>query len=226
MFKWMGWAKWALKVVATAILLSFLCIWTTGYIVNSYMESVVKELDLPLEVQPFALSGVWGKLWGADQPEKKASEEASQPPSGGHESDGGSYTGARETAEIDEPVSGTPSETTGGEEAAGTPTPSEETQAGTQKPDGALAVSGEASAGGGTKQLTDEERQTLYATVVSKLDSSQLQLLSDALKGNLTTEKLDRLKEMLQSALTANEYAQMKEVLSGTPEDGTVAAEE
>ncbi len=59
------WLAWAARIAATALLLSFLSIWTTGYIVNSYMETLLKQLNLPLQTQPFALSGVWGKLWGA-----------------------------------------------------------------------------------------------------------------------------------------------------------------
>jgi hypothetical protein len=60
MFSWVG------KSVAAGLIVSFLSIWTTGYIVNSYVESLLKQYHLPIEVQPFAMSGVWGKLWGAD----------------------------------------------------------------------------------------------------------------------------------------------------------------
>lgn len=60
MFSWVG------RAIAVGLIASFLSIWTTGYIVNSYVETLLKQYNLPLEVQPFALSGVWGKLWGAD----------------------------------------------------------------------------------------------------------------------------------------------------------------
>lgn len=228
MFKWLGWAKWALRVVATSILLSFLCIWTTGYIVNSYMESVVKELDLPLEVKPFALSGVWGKLWGADSPEKQAGAETSPPTPGTKEAVGATPTPSpqgTQAVDEDEPGAGQPSETTGAE-ASAAPTPSEDAGAGTLEPGESIPVTGEAGEADGLQPLTDEERQVLYATVVSKLDASQLQLLSEALDGNATPEKLNQLKAMLQSALTASEYAQMMEVLQGVPDEGTVATTE
>ncbi|MGO4545067.1 hypothetical protein AB4Z29_09725 [Paenibacillus sp. 2TAB23] len=63
MLKRIGWLG---KLVASGLILSFLCIWTTGYIVTSYVESILKQFNLPLEVPPMAMSGVWGKLWGAD----------------------------------------------------------------------------------------------------------------------------------------------------------------
>ncbi|MBD2847993.1 hypothetical protein IDH44_22585 [Paenibacillus sp. IB182496] len=55
------------KAAAIVLIASFLSIWTTGYIVNSYIMTIVKQYKLPLEIQPVALSGVWGRLWGAEQ---------------------------------------------------------------------------------------------------------------------------------------------------------------
>ncbi|MFD1954624.1 hypothetical protein ACFSL6_10735 [Paenibacillus thailandensis] len=57
---------WLAKLVAAGLIISFLSIWTTGYVVNSYVETLLKQFNIPLETQPMALSGVWGKLWGAD----------------------------------------------------------------------------------------------------------------------------------------------------------------
>jgi hypothetical protein len=60
------------------MLLSFLSVWTTGYIVNSYVETVLKQLGLPLQVQPPGLTGFWGKLWGVDAPQGADSEKKSK----------------------------------------------------------------------------------------------------------------------------------------------------
>lgn len=68
------WLFWAARMLATALLLSFLSIWTTGYIVNSYVETILKQLNVPLETKPFALSGVWGKLWGASDVPQSSDE--------------------------------------------------------------------------------------------------------------------------------------------------------
>ncbi|MBW7475656.1 hypothetical protein K0T92_12960 [Paenibacillus oenotherae] len=59
-------AGWLAKTVAAGLIISFLSIWTTGYIVNSYVETLLKQFNIPLEQKPFALSSVWGGLWGAD----------------------------------------------------------------------------------------------------------------------------------------------------------------
>ncbi|CAH1201340.1 hypothetical protein PAECIP111893_01580 [Paenibacillus plantiphilus] len=63
MWKMTGWLA---KTVAAGLIISFLSIWTTGYIVNSYVETLLKQFNIPLDQKPFALSSVWGGLWGAD----------------------------------------------------------------------------------------------------------------------------------------------------------------
>lgn len=225
MFKWVS---WALRMMATAVLLSFLCIWTTGYIVNSYMESIVKQLELPLETKPFALSGVWGTLWGVDTPVKEASEKGQEPNAIATNSDISSddtdESGERaaETSAASDASDGqdqpSPSETTDITEngASLSPTtPDQGLQADTgdlQAGDAIPAVGGNA----GGHITTDAERQALYANAVSKLDASQLQLLSEALEGELSADKLAQLKEMLKTALTEDEYEQMMETLQGT----------
>jgi len=77
---------WAAKTAAAGLIVSFLSIWTTGYIVNSYLESLLKQYNIPIEVTPFALTGVWGKLWGADPAAggKGASEAAESGTGGGN----------------------------------------------------------------------------------------------------------------------------------------------
>jgi hypothetical protein len=213
MFKWIS---WVIRMVATALLLSFLCIWTTGYIVNSYMETVIKKLDLPIDTQPFALSGVWGKLWGADKYPQTNNATGSMPPT-----DKGSV--AHNTAEPTQSSDKTVTESAGttsvlptnhGElaqkpagEASQSPSPSPDSG----NVDSIPVINGQA----GAAQLTDAERQSLYAKVVSKLNQDQLKLLSDSLQGGLTKEELGQVEKMLKGSLTDNEYAQMVEMLQG-----------
>jgi hypothetical protein len=213
------WISLALQLVATAVLLSFLCIWTTGYIVNSYMESIIKQLELPLETKPFALSGVWGTLWGADSPVKEAKEEPRATNALAADSD----IASADPDELDETTESTTATTSPLAASNGQASPSESADVGTitepnsgeeRSEDAVPAVSGNVSTG--ELQMTDAERQALYANVVSKLDASQLQLLSEALEGGITPEKLTELKEMLKTALTEEEYAQMMETLQGT----------
>ncbi|GGE00367.1 hypothetical protein GCM10010911_69130 [Paenibacillus nasutitermitis] len=73
-------AGWLGRTVAAGLIVSFLSIWTTGYVVNSYVETLLKQYGIPLEQTPFAMSGVWGGLWGADQDPKKTTASGNQSP--------------------------------------------------------------------------------------------------------------------------------------------------
>jgi hypothetical protein len=212
------WVSWVFRMGATALLLSFLCIWTTGYIVNSYMETVIKQLELPLQTQPFALSGVWGKLWGAEKV-AEAEASASKP---ANEDSNAVVSNQQETLSPDTSPDISPdfvpdkntlpeSDNSTVPDDIASPNPD------SGDVDAAPVFNGQAGMG----QLTDSERQTLYAMVVSKLNQEQLKLLSDSMQGGLTNEELDQVQIMLKSALTDEQYSQMMELLQGNKKPDT-----
>jgi hypothetical protein len=222
MFKWVS---WVIRMGATALLLSFLCIWTTGYIVNSYVETVIKQLDLPIDTQPFALSGVWGKLWGADKFPQADETSGSKPPTD-------KESAADNTAEPTNSADKSVTESTGtnsvlqqnegdlAESPGGEASPSQTPSPDSGNVDSFPVFNGQTEAG----QLTDAERQSLYAMVVTKLNQDQLKQLSDSLQGGLTKEELGQLENMLKGSLSENEYVQMMGMLQGKshPDSGAV----
>ncbi|WP_256759607.1 hypothetical protein [Cohnella sp. WQ 127256] len=221
MFKWVS---WVIRMGATALLLSFLCIWTTGYIVNSYMETVVKQLGIPIDLQPIALSGVWGTLWGAEK-SPKVEASVSKPPASIDDSDAieSSPPKTQEVGEATQVPTGNGVNATQ-EEAAPTgdtvvkPKVDESTNTDNGGQVDAVPAFNEDIAMG---QLTDEERQSLYAMVVSKLNPEQLKQLSDSLKDGLTSEELVQVQSMLKSSLSDQEYIQMTELLKGQKQPAT-----
>lgn len=208
------WLSWALRILATAVLLSFLSIWTTGYIVNSYMETLLKQLNLPLETQPFALSGVWGKLWGADSPPAKEEAQAAVPSSPPVRS---------------RPAEGQPSDSGGGEATPGPgggqaepapgprpdlPDSESDLDAGIPanpetREDGSVPVMG---GQGGIMDMTEQQRETLRL-VMSKLNGEQLSELSGYLEGGLTEEELAAVGTLVQPSLSTEEYMEFMELL-------------
>ncbi|BBI36770.1 hypothetical protein [Cohnella abietis] len=222
MFKWVS---WVIRMGATALLLSFLCIWTTGYIVNSYVETIVKQLDLPIETQPFALSGVWGTLWGAQKPPKAEASVSKTPTDKSVQEENASPSSPTTDQPTDNHVS---NETDKGHfgnipdhNAAVEPEDGASPDAGGEVGSKPVFNSGEIA-----NQLSDEERQSLYALVVSKLNPEQLKQLSDSLKGGLTAGELTQMESMLKSTLTDSEYSQMMELLQGSKKTDTEALPE
>ncbi|THF73529.1 hypothetical protein [Cohnella fermenti] len=234
MWRWIGWAA---KLAASAVLLSFLCIWTTGYIVNSYLQTVVKQLDIPLDVQPFALSGVWGTLWGADKPDAQEAEATGEPPpdqpvfgddgaidSGGTLGEASASPGAESSAEEAEAgADGGTANEEAGETGNGSETSVDTPKTGEAIPVFGNEAGGDESAGvGGLESvLSDEDRQRLISLVVSKLDSEQLRQLSSYLEGGVDASELPQLQALLKEALSEQEYEQMMAIIQGqnTPEE-------
>jgi len=109
---------WLAKLVAAGLILSFLSIWTTGYIVTSYVDALLKQFELPIEAPPLSMSGVWGKLWGADPPLVSETGGAGQEKSGDSSEAGGAENKPDATevfGEIDESGGQSGSEGTSGE---------------------------------------------------------------------------------------------------------------
>ncbi|MBB6674363.1 hypothetical protein [Cohnella nanjingensis] len=215
---WWKWIGWAARLVATALLLSFLCIWTTGYIVNSYVQTALKQFDIPLETKPFALSGIWGTLWGSGGGKAEDLAAAGLKPS---------PTPSLRPAPTPTP-DGTPAPTPTpaptSDPAAASPEPGPtppgqpegsagETGAGAQDPNEAVPVWNGGESGGGAA-ISDEEKQKLYSIVVSKLSSDQLQELTGYLNDGLTAEELPKVQALLKGALTEQEYKQMMDMLN------------
>jgi hypothetical protein len=223
MFKWVS---WVIRMGATALLLSFLCIWTTGYIVNSYMETVIKQLDLPIEMQPFALTGVWGKLWGAEKSPKVEVEASTQKPSTDKSKE---ESTTQSDTRNSEQSSEAPANNDDSDQVNSEATPDEKdaadlgSEASPSPDDGNVDTIPVFNGEAGSQQLTDEQRQSLYALVVSKLNQEQLKQLSDALQGGLTDEELSEMQGMLKSALTEQEYSQMMALLDGNKQTNSEA---
>ncbi|URN95903.1 MAG: hypothetical protein NAG76_06560 [Candidatus Pristimantibacillus lignocellulolyticus] len=57
---------WVGKAISVVLIVCMLSIWTTGYIITSYVESILKQYEIPIEIPPMAMSGVWGVLWGSE----------------------------------------------------------------------------------------------------------------------------------------------------------------
>ncbi|MBW5448759.1 hypothetical protein GE107_22210 [Cohnella sp. CFH 77786] len=242
MWKW--WLNWAARTLSTALLLSFLSIWTTGYIVNSYMESLLKQLDLPLQTQPFALSGVWGKLWGANPPAKpeennaappspsseststepahdngnaalpEGSEDGSPNPDSRSDSQTDTDTASRNGAHTSPPA---PESDAPDSQASGSPSPSDG--------DGSVPVF--QNGGANILGMTEEQRQ-LLRTVMAKLSAEQLERLSGYLEDGLTEEELTIIGDAIKPSLTETEYGQIMELLrlkAESPEEAPEGSE-
>jgi hypothetical protein len=239
MFGWLG------RTVAAGLIVSFLAIWTAGYIVNSYVETLLKQYNLPMETQPMALSGVWGTLWGADSPSGQEKDEPSLM------TDGQARTGtdtADTTDAAESDAGGTDPVAKDALSISDDPTDAPDDGAGSSSPDAAadgaqtdaLGAAGEASeeTGSGTgpeaqagaqreetiltpdeladarDAMTDEDRNKLFAILVSKLPQEEWQTISTYVESGLTESELTNVQQIVAKYLNRAEYDELMEILS------------
>lgn len=67
----MNMLKWLLKLCLSAILVSFLTIMTTGFVVNAYIQSLLASFNIQLEGQPFGLSTMMQSMLGDRGPRRR-----------------------------------------------------------------------------------------------------------------------------------------------------------
>jgi len=235
------WAGWLAKLVAAGLIISFLSIWTTGYIVNSYVETLLKQFKLPLETKPFALSGMWGTLWGADptlktekltaelnegagknsgnsQGKGSDSDSDSDSNSGSStgsekEADGGKDKATQETGENSEgdPLNGSLTDIGGGQ--------------GTRAGGGAVREEGKPDAlkdgltmtteqlNEAKNNMSSEDKEKLFTVMMEKLPQDAWQQISKLLEGGLTSDEMTDVQQIIAQYLNRNEYNQMMEIL-------------
>lgn len=208
---------WIVKLVAAGLILSFLSIWTTGYIVTSYVESVLKQFQLPIEVPPMAMSGVWGKLWGSDPLLATELESTGMGQEGGDEAE---PEAAEVFGEIEEP----PLVDIGVGEGAHAGVEGE-TQAGTEVQEGAAGVTDTEDLDGTETALTtddikstkeemsEEDKATLFQLLMTKLPQESWQQISEFVENGLTEQELSSIQQMMAQHLDQSEYDRMMEIL-------------
>ncbi|MHA7965000.1 hypothetical protein ACX93W_12725 [Paenibacillus sp. CAU 1782] len=208
---------WLGKLVAGGLILSFLCIWTTGYIVTSYVESILKQYELPLEVPPMAVSGVWGKLWGSEpllagndgeteavgdtglangkDPLEEGKESGAQDPES---------TGMPNAAEVigemdqEDPVKA------GSDIGHSSEDPSIEGAETAVTTDEMLDVKDE---------MSQADKDQIFSLLMLKLPQEALQNISFLMEEGLTEGELIQIQQLLAQYLEPEEYDSMMEIL-------------
>jgi len=181
---------WFVQVIAAAILVSFLSIWTAGYIITSYVDAILKQYEIPLKIEPFAVSGVWGKLWGADQPSRELA--ITLPDSGSQltEEEVEGNTIQEEEVEAEEAMA-----------------PLVEEEVSTE-----LALSAEDIIDA-RDTITEEDKEVLFQLLMTKLPPEAWQMFSTYAEDGLTEQELIEIQQLMAQYLTNEEYEELMIIL-------------
>ncbi|AZN38847.1 hypothetical protein [Paenibacillus albus] len=221
-------AGWLAKTIAAALLISFLSIWTTGYIVNSYVETLLKQFHIPLEEQPFALSSVWGELWGADPAVKSKDSTTADSGSDKKQATSSQDDGKGKTDSVDafsQQGSGELSDIGGGtgpkgnSSAAGTDTDTDHAGTQSQSQESADASKDEVAMttdqlNQAKSQISDADKEKLFSVMMQKLPQDAWQTISKLMEDGLTDSEMTQVQQLMAQHLDRNEYDEMLSILS------------
>lgn len=232
--------KWLLKFARlglVVITVSLLTILTTGYVVNTYIQSLLSSYNLPIASQTPSLGGiVKGMLGfgskGNQDPKDDLTREAtgqtgleSAEPEESQQSSTGDRSGAGDSGANQEGLSTGDQEATSGPESSEGDGDTEE-----EAPEGSVPVMGGIagdSAGAQDQQvlvtpddlvakkdeLSDSEKEEVFATLMSKLPQEEMQRMSELIEGGLTETEMIEIEQILSKHLSKEEYAKMLNIL-------------
>ncbi|WP_438348381.1 hypothetical protein ACP8HI_22675 [Paenibacillus sp. FA6] len=198
--KIMKFLVWLCKVVLTVVLVSTLTVFTSGWVVNAYLKSMLASFNIQLPGQPIALVGMLQGMMGTaakDTEDTKDSEEMTE--KGGTSSEPGAVQApSDEEPPVDAlPVMGQ----TITEEAAGAGqqdqqvvvTPDEMVR----KKDGLIA----------------SDKEEIFNILMTKLPQEKIQEITVAMENGLTEQELAEVEKVLSEYLDKDEYAKLLSLL-------------
>jgi len=222
------------KLLGLVILVSSLTLITTGLIVNSYIDSVLKKFNIQLEGKPFALSSLWGgnksaKTESGVTPGKAddaAGSSSAKPQDGAIPALGGvtapsaaSGSGSSDAAdgEGSAPAEGVAPGVTGSAGASGSSTGTgtsgtAEPGATTVTPKEDVVIPSDAIAKA-KDGLSPAEKEKVFTTLISKIPANELQTVLNAVEDGLTGSELTEVEQIIAKYVSTEEYDKLLELL-------------
>lgn len=220
----MAWkiSLWIARIVATVVLAALLSVWTTGYVVTSYVQALLKEYEIPMEVEPVALSDVWGMLWGS-KPKESTTDIADNMPNHDQQQVDNTHndkqqeqvldnTNNREEQAEDDSLEEPADDTTGEQEAED------------EWEQDAVDVLAPVETGNQSaitpediyeskEQLAAEDKERMFELLMLKLPSDSWQMFSTYIEDGLTDQELIDIQQVMAQHLSKDEYEELMEIL-------------
>ena len=226
----MKWLGWILKLCVTIVAVSLLTVATTGYIVNSYIQSLMSSYNLPVTGQAPGFGGIMKGMLGFGKDSGRTSQVEEEADPGDHVDNVDSSsvadadsnkTGDNSTdpsgggGEKNGTPSGKTSETSGNPPSGSTGKDANETDPNGNAPEDALPVMGGMSAG----DALGEDQQVVVTPddLVAKkeeLPDKQKEEIFAILMKKLPQEEMQILTVALEGGLTETEMMNIEQMLS------------
>lgn len=196
----MKWIGWLLRLSLTIVMVSVLTIMTTGYVVNSYIQSLLSSYNLPISGQAPSLGGMVKGMLGFSDVDQTKSDKGKQ---------GQSVTEQNAGEDALPVMGGISSESSLGAAGAGNEQNQQQGQIGQQ--DQVLVTPDELVAK--KDELADTDKEEVFKILMSKLPQEEMQKLTEAMEDGLTETEMIEIEQILSKYLDKSEYAKMIKLL-------------
>ena len=196
----MKWIGWLLRLCATILAVSLLTVLMTGYVVNSYIQSLLGSYNIPVPESSPSIGDMMKGMLGFGGEGVDGTDSAN---TGGATQDGSS--GKKNDTEEPAPEDAVPA--MGGlssqDAAAGQGAQGQDQQVIVTPDDLAAKKDG----------LPDKDKEKVFSILMSKLPQTEMQTLTEALEGGLTEAEMINIEQILSKYLDKSEYAKVMEIL-------------
>jgi len=236
--KWM----WRLfKLSVTAIVVSLLTVLTTGYVVNSYVQSLLSSYNIPIAEETPTLGGMvkgmlgFGGKTGNKVADKSGTEDGLSDKTADTEGLGSLSGTGSDTSSSAGVGSDTKEDSEGTVEGDAA---QDNKSAGTGQEDGQVPEDSVAAMGGISSQaeqnasgqqgevlvtpddliarkdgLPDQEKEEVFKILMTKLPQEEMQKLTEAMEDGLTETEMIEIEQILSKYLDKAEYTKMMNIL-------------
>lgn len=188
---------WITRIVATIIIASLLSIWTTSYIITSYVKQLLAQYELPVEVEHVALTDVIQSLWTTkhvEQPTDRITDEQDN---------------VNNIEDIeDNMVIIDPDEPT---DDALWNQPSEEVIAPIEQDEAPVIAIEDVDQIKET--MTAEDKEQMFQLLMSKLPTDAWQMISTYMEDGLTESELLEVQQVMALHMSKEEYKQLLTIM-------------
>jgi len=227
--KWFGWFG---KLVASALLLSFLSVFTTVYVVDQYIQGFLKKWNLPEIERPAFDPGDYAAALirsGIGERSEKPTEAGERTEAGEQAEAGTPETGAQNPTVPHAESGPRPEDGSGIADFGDTNRQTGETPPGGEQEDvqavpvfgsaalsrfGDALVMSEEEFNEKRKRLSDDDKMEIFSIMMARLPQEELQRMSLLLEEGITAAEAAEIEEVIYAYLQQDEVARLLAILS------------
>lgn len=212
-------------IVGIGIISSLITMGTTAIVVDGYIQSVLKQFNVPLKHEPVTASSIWRSLWqgsssGAEMEVEKgpAANSSSSLGSGGNDDKGQVNSGSGNTNEFTDKPTDKQQDPLEDEALPVWGSVSEEAGSANKREEVVIPPESWTDS---KSQLPAEMKDEIFRTLLQKLPQEDWQRISTLMEGGLTSNELSEVEQILAKHLNDEEYDKMRSMLAGATSDNS-----